>query len=111
MALEESIKNEIVTRIKKNADVKKIILFGSYAYGNPHRWSDVDLVVILNEKGFTKTFREKIQRRNRISTLLDTVIKKIPVDVLVYTQDEWNYLLSIGSYFHKEINEKGAILS
>ncbi len=25
----------------------KIILFGSYAYGQPHEWSDVDILVVM----------------------------------------------------------------
>ena len=27
--------------------VQRIILFGSHAYGTPHEWSDVDLVVLM----------------------------------------------------------------
>jgi len=26
--------------------VKRVILFGSHAYGRPHEWSDIDIVVI-----------------------------------------------------------------
>jgi len=38
-------------------DPDKIILFGSYAYGNPGPYSDVDLLVILpfEGKSFTKS--------------------------------------------------------
>jgi predicted nucleotidyltransferase len=32
-------------RIAEKFDPDKIILFGSYAYGQPHEWSDVDILV------------------------------------------------------------------
>ena len=47
-------KTEIIKRLErylailreKNIPVQKAILYGSYAYGNPHDWSDIDLVVL-----------------------------------------------------------------
>jgi predicted nucleotidyltransferase len=38
---------EIVRRIVEAVDPVKIILFGSYAYGIPHKDSDVDILVIM----------------------------------------------------------------
>ncbi|MEG3882508.1 nucleotidyltransferase domain-containing protein [Microcoleus sp. herbarium7] len=50
MQLSQAIVNEF--------QPEKIILFGSYAYGNPQNDSDVDLLVILPYKGsnFRKTW-------------------------------------------------------
>ena len=45
--------NQLVYLIVEIADPDKIILFGSYAYGNPDEKSDVDLLVIKNGKEFT----------------------------------------------------------
>ena len=39
--------SQIVERIKQEKP-EKIILFGSYAYGNPDKESDIDLFVIKN---------------------------------------------------------------
>lgn len=36
----------IVAQIVKRFHPQKVILFGSYAYGRPHEWSDVDLLVV-----------------------------------------------------------------
>ncbi len=38
----------IVKHIAEKFDPEKIILFGSYAYGKPTAWSDVDLLVIMD---------------------------------------------------------------
>lgn len=49
-------KTEIIEKVKKYAQevlkyfqVNKIILFGSYAYGKPHEYSDIDVAVVVNK--------------------------------------------------------------
>ena len=39
----------LVDKILEKLKIKKIILFGSYAYGNPNDESDIDLCIIINE--------------------------------------------------------------
>lgn len=65
----------------------KIILFGSYADGRPTEESDVDLLVI--ERGLTDKLQEMVRLRRLLRPL------RIPVDVLVYSEDEvreWGHL-------------------
>jgi predicted nucleotidyltransferase len=42
---------EYATEIAREFRPRRIILFGSYAYGKPTRDSDVDLLVIMPHKG------------------------------------------------------------
>ena len=42
-----------VKLVAEVTDPDRIILFGSYAYGNPDEKSDIDLLVIKNGKDFT----------------------------------------------------------
>ena len=107
MSLDENIKNEIVNRITANLKVKDVILFGSYAYGKPHKDSDIDVIVVLDEHGFPKNFREKINRRLKVSTLLFTMQQRFPMDIFVYTKDEWNKAIELNSSFIREVNLKG----
>ena len=44
---------QFVNLVVELADPDKIILFGSYAYGEPNDKSDLDLLVIKNGKDFT----------------------------------------------------------
>ena len=44
---------QFVNLVAEVTDPDKIILFGSYAYGNPDEKSDLDLLVIKNGKDFT----------------------------------------------------------
>ena len=101
------IKNEIISRLSKNFKLKNIILFGSHAYGTPHKDSDIDIIVVLDEEGYAKNYMEKIDRRMKVSKLLFDLAKKFPVDLLVYTKDEWNHLLRINSSFVRQIKQKG----
>jgi len=42
--IEFKLKDEIISRLSANFRLKDIILFGSYAYGNPHKDSDIDIM-------------------------------------------------------------------
>jgi len=106
----DSIK-EIAERIKSNLDVKDIILFGSYAYGTPDENSDIDLIVVLNEKGISKSFSERIKRKTKVSKLISDIRRKVPVDLLVFTSDEWNYNVKQDSCFINEVNTRGVSIS
>ncbi len=44
--LEEKIQEYIEVLEKDKLPIKKVILFGSYAKGTQHKWSDVDLCII-----------------------------------------------------------------
>ena len=42
---------ELARRIGEDYKAEKVILFGSYARGNPSQGSDVDLLAIMSFKG------------------------------------------------------------
>lgn len=89
----------IVTELKP----EKIILFGSYAYGNPTPDSDVDLLVIM------KTTAREIDRYVAVSNLLYP--RQFPVDILVKTPKEINLeAKKRGNFFLREILRKGRVL-
>lgn len=105
--LTEPLKHEIVSRITQMYHTERIILFGSYATDRHHEDSDIDLLVVLAERGFSKTYSEKIQRRLNIAKLFGDLAAKTPLDILVYTKDEWNELQRINSSFIREMNVTG----
>jgi len=72
----------------------KIILFGSYAQGKPTEESDVDLLVI--ERNLPNKLDEMVRLRRLLRPL------RIPVDVLVYSEDEvreWGHLPGTALYW------------
>ena len=78
----------------------KIILFGSFAYGEPHQDSDVDLLVVM-------PCANHITQAVRIMTLLDA---PFPLDLIVRSPTHLRKRIKEGSWFLREIVEKGKVL-
>ncbi len=89
----------------------RVILFGSFAYGEPDEESDIDLVVVLNIKGHPSAHTERMENHRVVRRLLRDINSRVPLDVIVYTIDEWNEFLKTGSAFSKLIIEKGKAIA
>ena len=75
---------EVVATLVKEAGPERIILFGSHATGAVTPDSDLDLLVVE-----TKRFDEKNSRRKELTRLLKAIAGfRIPIDILLYSQDE-----------------------
>ena len=74
-----SIRN-ITKKIIKSLSPQKVILFGSYAYGNVTFDSDVDLLIILDTK------LKGAERQRAVSRLIHP--RPFPVDIIVRTPAE-----------------------
>lgn len=105
-------KNYIPLIVERLKAIKpyKIILFGSYADGEPNADSDIDLIVILDKWGIARTYKEKLQNRMMVGKQLLPIEREIPLDTLVYTRDEWVLFLSQNSSFSKLVNSAGIVL-
>jgi predicted nucleotidyltransferase len=100
---------QIVNRLKEiNPD--KIILFGSYAWGEPQRESDFDIIVVTNDDIMPKNYTEKMEIYLKVSRLLSEFKKQTPIDLVVQTRPMHNKFLKLGSAFSKEILERGKTL-
>jgi predicted nucleotidyltransferase len=71
---------EIVTKIASGYNPDKIILFGSYAAGNPNEDSDLDLMII-KESDLPRPERTVQVRKMLFGSM-------IPIDLIVYTPKE-----------------------
>ncbi len=78
----------------------KIILFGSYAYGQPHEDSDVDLLVIMPA-------RNELDQSFKIRWQLPA---PFAMDLIVRTPKEMKWRLEEGESFLTEITSKGKVL-
>lgn len=101
----DSVKNEIDQIVKKIVNeypVEKIILFGSYVYGNPTQDSDIDLCIISSES------RRKIDLLHEIRKTIRGA--KYPVDILLYKTDEFKDRSDSLKSMERHISQKGIIL-
>jgi len=72
------IRSLILDSVKPGV-IKKIYLFGSYAYGKPTKNSDIDLCVIIENK-FNRTYQHMKMALNLYNNDI------IPADLLVYKE-------------------------
>ncbi|OGH98430.1 MAG: hypothetical protein A2X43_05825 [Candidatus Margulisbacteria bacterium GWD2_39_127] len=102
---------EIVIRIKNSVKPVRIILFGSYASGNIKEDSDVDILVVIDTDKEPQNYEERSENYLKISRELKDIQKKIAIDLLVYTQKEFEKFKSMGSMFSKHILKTGKDLA
>ena len=89
--------DQIARRFKPD----KIILFGSYAYGQPTPDSDVDLLVVMPYD----------RRKGRMSLrILEALDYHFPLDPLVRTPAEVRQRQRWGDCFIEEVLTKGKVL-
>lgn len=100
--MSRTLLKEIIAKIINHLDPEKIILFGSYAYGEPKENSDLDLFIIM------KSNEKTANRRIKVSRLFWD--REMPMDFIVKTPSEIKERLAIGDPFIKKIIEKGKLL-
>ena len=91
----------VARRIGKEFAAERVILFGSYAYGQPTEDSDVDLLVIRRFTGRP----EHVSVRIRMSMDIP-----FPADILVRTPAYVRHRLRMGDCFIKDVIEQGKVL-
>jgi len=72
----ENMKYEIIQKLKPlNPDM--VILFGSYAYGNPKEDSDIDLYIVTNDDFMPQTWKEKSEIYLKVSSFIKDLMINI----------------------------------
>ena len=94
----------ITEKIVNEYQPKRIILFGSFVYGNPTEDSDIDLLIIK------ETGKRSIDRWIEVKRLVRDIAPLVPVSPLVYTPQELEERTAIKDFFIEEILEKGEVL-
>jgi predicted nucleotidyltransferase len=100
---QEIIQN-ILKKLLADYAPQKVVLFGSYAYGNPDSDSDIDLLIIK------ETSERFLDRWVMVQRLLTGTHRSYPVETLVLTPQEVESRLAVGDQFIEEILQKGDVL-
>lgn len=109
-SLAESIRPEVTATLLANMTRRivetlhpiKVVLFGSYAYGQPNNNSDIDILVIMDTE---ETLHKRVMRVRQVAK-----IPFLPLDVIVRTPQEVAQRLAMGDFFLKDILDKGRVL-
>lgn len=99
--LESTPAKRVINRIIRRYRPKKIFIFGSFARGDVHQGSDLDLVIIKNTK-------EKFLRR--MDAVLDLCDGEIAVEPLIYTEAEFKKMLEEGNDFLETVVTEGKVV-
>lgn len=92
---------QILHKIIKIINPSKIILFGSYARGDVHKGSDVDLIIVgdFNEPFF-----------NRIGKILDLNDTNLDIEPMVYTNEEFKKMVKEKRPFIMNVLDEGFVV-
>ena len=97
--------NKIVKRfinlIIKKFDLKKIIIFGSFARGDYHKGSDLDLIIVAE-------FKERFI--DRIGKIIELNDSDLEIDVMVYTEEEFQKMTKERRPFIEQALEEGIVV-
>ena len=90
--------NAFVKRMVDEFHPRRVVLFGSYAYGEPTADSDVDLLVVMPHQDPPSVQAAEIRKRIRAG---------FPMDLVVRSPAEIRRRLAMGDFFIREIMERG----
>jgi len=105
----ETIQNELLEALKP-LHLDSVILFGSHAYGTPHKESDIDLYVVTNDDYIPQSYKEKRALVWKVSQKILEIRKRYAIDLLVHTKKMNERFVELQSTLAKEILEKGKVL-
>src|SRR5438128_1594216 len=88
-------------RVAEEFRPRRIILFGSHAYGKPTRDSDVDVLVVMPYKG---------RAAAKALEILDQTNPRFGIDLLVRSPEEMTRRVKMRDWFIRDIVENGAVL-
>jgi predicted nucleotidyltransferase len=104
----EELKQEILERLRP-LNPERVILFGSYAHGNPTEDSDIDLYVVTKDEFVPTTYAEKREIVRKISRALFDLRMRVSIDLIVHTRKMSELFFQKGGSFAREIQEKGVV--
>lgn len=93
---------EIVLRIVQKFNPSKIIMFGSNATGKALKNSDLDLIVVKPEAIAKDDYTFEVR--------MSLLGMRIPIDLLVYDEDEFNSQMQDSGSFIRSISNESKLL-
>jgi predicted nucleotidyltransferase len=94
--------DDVIRQIAEKFEPEKIILFGSYARGNPRPESDVDLLVVMD------TPLREVQQEILIQQSLEMDL--FGLDLIVQTPRKLQERVALGDSFLREILRDGIVV-
>mgnify|MGYP000276437215 CR=1 FL=1 len=100
----------IVERLRP-LGVSRIVVFGSTAWGERRDAdSDIDLAVVVDSPREFRSYDERLETKSRLRVALLDINETVPIDILLYTEEEFGRLSTEPSFVGSEVVGKGQTL-
>lgn len=94
---------EMTRRLVDQFQPEQVFLFGSQAWGVPDQYSDVDLMVIVDDSALSD-YERAVQAHRCLSGL------DVPKDVIVKTREEFEFFRDVRASLEHKIYKQGKVL-
>ena len=98
--------HRIADTIRQAVPVEKIYLFGSHAYGTPHKGSDYDFFLVMPDGGM----RPMVAMQQAQRALARSMRRTTPIDILATSQSNFNRMRNLINTVEKDVDQKGVLL-
>lgn len=95
---------EIISQLR-SVNPDRVYLFGSLANSRSETTGDIDIAVVLNTAQEPKNFEERLALKVTVRNAIFAVSQEVPIDLVVYTKDEFERLQERNWPFIREILE------
>jgi predicted nucleotidyltransferase len=97
---------EVVSRLR-HLPISRIIVFGSTAAASAAADSDLDIAVIVREPARFEDYDQRLELKSEIRRLLRDINRYRPMDLLLYSEAEFQELLDRNGFISNEVAAKG----
>jgi predicted nucleotidyltransferase len=97
----------IADTIRQAVPVEKIYLFGSYAYGAPHKDSDYDFFLVIPD-GVMRPM--EAMQQSQLAVARSMRRRTTPIDILATSQSNFNRMRNLINTVEKDVDQKGVLL-
>ncbi len=106
---DEKLIQDIVDRLR-DTRVTRILLFGSRASGESDTGGDFDLAIVVGAPRSFNNYEERLEAKSAIRARLRDINRRVPIDLVLYTEDEFRELKAEASFLATEIMAKGRLV-
>ena len=99
----DALLNDMTRRLVEQFQPEQVILFGSYAWGTPDQYSDVDLMVIVTHSGLSD-YERAVLAHSCLGEL------DVPKDVIVKTRAEFDFFRDVRASLEHKVYKQGRVL-
>lgn len=101
----DAVVERILERIA-DLDITRVIVFGSSTDGTVGTDSDLDIAVVFANPDGSKRF-DRMQRKLEIRRRIPDINSEVAIDLVAYTQSEFESLAQQPSFVRSQIVERG----